>query len=229
MDRFGRFCCGGDNNGIDAAAAGEGLGGSDGILAAGWIHDLGAKAGRQFQLARIEIDAENTAAVSAQELNGDEADEAKAGDDDEFAQRRLHKADALERDGTDYGEGCMIVRDAIRNEGAEILRDSDDFGMGTVRDDAIADGPTRCSCPDFEDDTRVGITEWERLIEFGADRVEGGGDTVGPHLFEDLADLIGLRAGFLDPSSAAELDEHALGAGGDEGGAGTGDEGATRR
>src|SRR6185312_2259476 len=85
----------GDEDGVDAAAARERLGGAQRIGAGAQVDHLGAEALGERELGAVEVDAEDAAAMRTQQLHRDETDQAEAGDDDRLAERRLDEADAL--------------------------------------------------------------------------------------------------------------------------------------
>ena len=114
--------------------------------------------------------------------------------------------------------GGGVIGDLAGNAGAEVAGDAHDFGVGAVGDDAAAGGEGGGA--GVEDDAGVAVAERNGLIELGVDGLEGGGEAVGAHLLENHADFIGLLARLVDPAGLAEIEQHALGAGGDEGGAG---------
>ena len=53
--------------------------------------------------------------MSAQQLDGHQADQAKPRDDNGLAQRRLDKTNTLQRDGTEHREGRLVVADVVRH------------------------------------------------------------------------------------------------------------------
>jgi hypothetical protein len=66
--------------------------------------------------------------------------------------------------------------------------------------------------PDFEDPSAVAIPKREWLVEFRHYRTNCRKDAVGTNLLQNLAYLVRLLAGLLEPSRLAEFDEHPLGA-----------------
>ena len=57
-----------------------------------------AQFARKLQFCLVDIDAENSAAISFEQLNGDLPQQAQTDYDDRFAERRRRKPDALKRD-----------------------------------------------------------------------------------------------------------------------------------
>src|SRR5262249_8472475 len=91
MDRLAaRGRCRHDHR-ADAASACERSPGRDDVRASR-IHDFGAEALGQIELVRIDVDAEYSAAVRMQKLDGEQPDQAKPRYDDGLAERRLDEA-----------------------------------------------------------------------------------------------------------------------------------------
>ena len=107
--------------------------------------------------------------MSAQELNGNEADQAETGHHEGLAESRLSKPDTLKCDCPNDGEGCGLVSNAIRNSCGEILWNADHFGMGAVRDHAITNMEFGYSRSHFEHDTGVRVAEGDGLVDLRAD------------------------------------------------------------
>lgn len=72
--------------------------------------------------------------------------------------------------------------------------------------------------PHFRDNAHVAIPERQRRIELGKDGIDGRHEAVGLDLVDDHLDLVGLLPGLLQVVALAEVDEHAFGSGGDQGG-----------
>ena len=60
------------------------------------------------------------------------------------------------------------------------------------------------------------VTQGQRLVETGEDRLQGREQTVGAHLIEHLAHPVRLGTRLGQQVALAELDQHAFRAGGDE-------------
>jgi hypothetical protein len=80
---------------------------------------------------------------------------------------------------------------------------------------------------DFQHPPDVAVAQGQRLIQPAEDRLQRRQEAVGADLLEHLLDLLGLAAGLGDQAGAAELDQHALGAGGNQAAGGL-DEHVTR-
>jgi hypothetical protein len=228
-DRLARGGGGGEQHGVHAAAAGELPRRRDRVLAAREVHAVGAEAARQREPVRVHVHAEHAAAVGAQDLHGDEADEAEARDHHRLAERRLREADALQRDRAEHREGRARVVHAVRDAGAEVLRHRHGLGVLAVRDHALAHREPVDAGAHLEHPPDVAVAERQRLVELALHGLERGGHAVRAHLLEHLAHLVRLLAHLVEQRTTAEVDQHPLGArrdqrkaGADQQGAGTG-------
>ena len=79
------------------------------------------------------------AAVRAQELHRQHAEQTEPDHGDALAEGRLEQADAVQRDGAEHGEARRLVVDAVGNARRQRRRHADDLGVRPVGDDAIAD------------------------------------------------------------------------------------------
>jgi hypothetical protein len=89
--------------------------------------------------------------------------------------------------------------------------------MPAVGNNAVADGKALDAAPYFCDHADVGIAERYRLIELALHRIERRQQSVGPHLVEHLANLVGLLSSLVEPTCPSEFQQHALGADGHQG------------
>ena len=80
-------------------------------------------------LDAIDVDAENAAAMGAQQLHGQQADQAEPADDDALAERRLREPHALQRDRGDHREGGLVVADTFGHARAQVDRPYDHLGV----------------------------------------------------------------------------------------------------
>ena len=150
-------------------------------------------------------------------MGGHESDQAETGDDDGFAELGIQIADALKSDGADHGEGGFLIGNVVRDLGAEIFGDADEFGVVSVGGDAVADLEFGDAASDVDDGPHVAVAEGEGLAQLVEDGLEGRHQSVGAYFIEDLFDFVRLLAGLVDEVGLAELHEHAFGAQGDEG------------
>jgi hypothetical protein len=111
-----------------------------------------------------------------------------------------------------------LVAHAIRNARAHILGDRDNFGMWSVGDDAITGLEFSDTGPNLQKDSGVGVADGSELVKFGFYRLQSGCQAAGADFFQHDADLVGLLAGFVNPTGLTEVDQHSFGARGDEGG-----------
>ena len=97
-----------------------------------------------------------------------------------------------------------------------MLGHADDLRMGTVGGDAIANGKAGHALAHIQNHAGVAVAQGQGLIEPGADRLDGGQEAIGADLVQHLGHPLGLGPGLAQQTGLAELDEHALGAGGDQ-------------
>src|SRR5690606_7650512 len=147
---------------------------------------------RQRQPALVEVDREHPAAVRAEQLHGQQANESSPGDDECLAQGRLREANSLQADRTHHGESCGFVAHTFRNAHAQVPRHRYDLRARTVGGHAIALSQSLYPLPHVTHGTDIAVTEGDRLAELGADRLDGSEQAVGPHLVEDLRNLLRL-------------------------------------
>jgi hypothetical protein len=165
---------------------------------------------------RVEVEAEHGAAIGAQDLHGDQADQAEAHHHHTFAQGRLQQPHALQRDRAQHGEGRRVVAHPVGHARAQVLGRDHDLRVRAVRYHPVADLETRDAGADLDHLADVAVAERQRLVELGGHRLVGWDEAVGTHLVHDLAHLVRLLARLVDQVGAAEFDQHALGPGGDQ-------------
>src|SRR5205085_9127722 len=157
-----------DDDGVRAAPARPT---EDGLLhaAPGDGAVIRAEPFRQLDLRGVEVNAEDAAAVSLQELRGELAEESEADDDDRLAQRRLGEPHALERDGPERCEGSALEVNAVGQAHAEVLRHGPEFGVrGVARagaGHALADAETLHAFADLRDYPCRAVAERVRLVQ----------------------------------------------------------------
>ena len=212
-DRLVAVGRGGDEDGVDPSAARDRDCLRYRVGAIGELDRLGAEGAGKREPAFIEIDADHAAALCPEQLHGDQADQAQAGDGDGFTERRRREPDPLQCDRADHGERSCIIAHRIRQLCAEVCRHRNHLGMLSVRDDAIADLETADATADSDDPTDVRITERQRLVELRAHPLDRRFQPVGTHLVQHVADLVRLLARLVDPVRPPEVHGHALGAG----------------
>ena len=133
---------GGDDHGVGADAARP-------VLDRGARRSSGAttrsapSSAASARRAARRLDAEHAAAGRAQQLDGDQPEQAEADDDHALAERRLGAAHALQRDRAERGERGVAQRHALGHGRDEVARHRDDLGVvgapGAGAGDALAD------------------------------------------------------------------------------------------
>ena len=238
---------GGDNDRIHPAPAGEGPAHRHRVLTGGQVDGFGAKVARQGQLGRVEVDAQYPAALGAQQLHRQQANQPQTGDHHRLAQGGGDQADALQGDGADDSEGRGLVRHPVGDARAEVDRHCHHLGVLAVGDDPVADGKARFTplpprgggvggeggggrrptgihrltiATDPRHHPDLAIAQGQGLLQLVAHRGQGRRQAVGPDLVQYLAHLVRLLAGLLQGIGLAEVDQHAFGAGGDQGAGG---------
>jgi hypothetical protein len=132
---------GGDEHRVGADAARPLLGRRPGAV--GGDDALGAQLDAQRAPLGRRLDAQHATARRAQQLGGDEPDEAQADDDHPLAQRGVGAADALKRDRAHGGEGRVAQRHALGHRRDEVAGHRHDLGVvgapGAGAGDVLAD------------------------------------------------------------------------------------------
>lgn len=219
--RLRRFGGRRDDHPVHAATMAESICRLDGVFTPGQVHGLRTKGTRQGAFGGVKINAQHLAAIGHQNLNRKQPDKPEARDHEIFAQGRLGQTDALQRNGPDHGEGCGLIGNRIRNARAQIGRNRHHFCMVPIADHPIPNLETRGQRgPDLRDAAHVAVAQGQGGIELGEDGINGRHEAVGLDLVDDHFDLVGLLPGLLQVVALAEVDEHALGSGGDKGGRG---------
>ena len=175
------------------------------------------KRSRQLEPARVEIDAQHAAAVRAQQLHGQQADQAEAGDHDRLAERRLRRAGcpaARSAPSTVKAAASSLTPSGIRAQRfTGTLTTSACLPLDATRSPTAkpsTPAPTSITTPD------VAVAERQRLIELVAHGFERRHQAVRADLVEHHAHLVRLLARLVDQAGLAEIDQHALGAGRDQ-------------
>lgn len=205
-----------DDDAVHAPPAAERQPGRDRILAQARIAGFRPELRGQLQLLRVEIDGQHAAAVGTQQLHGQQADQAHAGHDEGLAQRGFGQADALQPDGRDDGEDGGFVVDLVRNARTEIAGHAHHIGVRAVRHDPVADLEALHARPHGVHRSDVAVAQRNRLVQLRADRAERGGQAIGGNLVEHHLDLFRLLPRLGQQRGAAEVHQHAFGAGGDQ-------------
>lgn len=220
-DRLRGLGGGGDEHPVHAATMAERLRRLEGILPPGQVHGLRTKGPGQLALARVKIDAQHPAAIGGQDLHGQKPDQPQPRDHETLPQGRLRQSDTLQGNGPDNGKGRGLVGHRIRNPGAQIGRNGNHLGMVPIADHPVPNLEPRLQTrPDLGDNAHIAIAQGQGRIELGEDGIDGRHEPVGLDLVDDHLDLVGLLPRLLQVIALAEIDEHALGPGGDQGGGG---------
>ena len=98
--------------------------------------------------------------------------------------------------------------------------------MITVGGHPITDVESTDPLAHFQHRADIAVTQRYRLVQFGLDGLNGGHQAVGANLVQHHFYLVGLLSGLIDPVGLAEVLQHALGAGGDDGAGCTDQQGA---
>ena len=210
----------GDEHRIDAATAGKGQGCGHRVFTGGRVDHLGAETPRQFEPRRGEIDTQHPAALGAQQLHGEQADQAQAGDHHALAQGGGGQAHPLQADRRQHGTTRLLVAHLVGNAGAQVPGYAHHLGMLAVAHHPVTHGPSVHARPDLGHPADIAVAKRQGLVELAQHRIDGGGHAVGAGLVEHHAHLVRLLAGLVDPAGLAELHQHAFGAGGNKGAGG---------
>ena len=167
---------------------------------------------RQREPVVLPVDADHAAAVGAQQLHGQQADQAQSVHDHRFAQRRLGEADALQADGRHRRERRGLEAHPVGDPGRQRVRHAHQLGVRAVGHDAVAGTQPGHAAAGLDDGPRAAVAQRDRGLELRAHGLERGRETVGLHLRDDVADPVRLAAHLVQQAAAAELDQHALGA-----------------
>ena len=151
------------------------------------------------------------------QLNAEQANQPQTGlRDHRLSECRLGEANSLQTDGGDRRERGVLEAQAIGDLRREGMRHGDDLGVWPVAHDAISDAEAFNAGTNLQNNAGVAVSERDRRAELSLHGLEGRDDAVGANLRQYVADFVGLTARFVEERAASELDEHALGAGGDE-------------
>lgn len=110
----------------------------------------------------------------------------------------------------------MLITYIFRDLRDKITRNTDDFRMITITDDFVAGLQVRHTGSYLQHDTRIAVSQRQRLIELTEHGLQRWHEAVGLDLIEDLFDLVRLLPGLLDQVRLAELDQHLLRTRGDQ-------------
>jgi hypothetical protein len=108
---------------------------------------------------------QHPAALRAQHLHGQQADQAEAGHNDVFAQSRVDQAKALKTDGGQDGEGRLLVAHTLGDARAKVLRYANDLRVPSVGHHTIAHGEGIHPGSDLGDDAHVAIAHRQRPVQ----------------------------------------------------------------
>ena len=123
----------------------------------------------------------------------------------------------MQRNGPQYGECGLFIRYRLGNFGAEVDRRAYHLGMFAVADDPFTFGEPGNTGAHPGDTAHIAVAQRQWLIQLVEDRFDGRLQTVGLDLVQHYAHFIRLPARLVDPARLAEFDQHAFGAGGNQG------------
>ena len=169
----------------------------------------------------VEVDADDAAAVGAQQLRGDLSEHAQADYHKRLTQRRRRAAHALHGDRAERHRAGIVEADAVGNTGHQVLGNADDFGvMGALRTGAghaIAGPDSFQPGADLDDDAGGGIAGRGAGAELPLDDVPRPVDAHRGDGLNDFLGVFGIARGKLPQRQAAALQSAQLGPDGNAG------------
>ena len=151
LDRLVRLRRRRDHDGVRAVAAREGLDRRDGVRVA--VRTVvAAESTCELEVRLVDVQPDDAAALSLQQLDRDQPDEAEPDHGDALAEPHVGLPDALQRDGAEGDRGGCIIVDLIGDGRHQMLRDRDDLRV--VRRAGTRNPVARSDALDvrFEDD-----------------------------------------------------------------------------
>ncbi|AUX21507.1 uncharacterized protein SOCEGT47_019930 [Sorangium cellulosum] len=169
---------------------------------------------RPLDLGRVEIDADDVAAVRREELHRDLPEQPEADHHHARPERRAREPHAVQRDRAHGHERGLLVRHRVGHPHHEVQRHRVDLRV--VREarararDAIAAREARRPGAHLRDAARERVAERDRVVELGPDRVERREHALALRLVEHLGDQVRPVLGLHQQVLAGHVDDGAL-------------------
>ena len=114
---------------------------------------------RQLEFDGVEVDPDHPAPMGLQQLGGKQADQPQSDHHNGFTESRRRKADALQRDGADHGEGRLVVGHLFRDQCRQVSGHANDLRVVAVGGHPVADLELLDAAADFDDAAHVAVAE----------------------------------------------------------------------
>ena len=175
---------------------------------------VGAEIARERDALAVGVKADDLASVGLQNLNCQQANQAKSHHNDAFAERGRRQSHALQRDGAQRDEARVLVVDFARDRNGEVARHGVEFRVvrdaGAGAGDAVADGQSHGVPTHGEHVADEAITKRDRRIELGENLLQRRLQPVALNIRDHPAHEVGPRHGLADQRGLRQLHQLAL-------------------
>lgn len=123
----------------------------------------------------------------------------------------MNQANPLQSDRSDHGKRGGFIAHGVRDFGAKILGDADNFRMFAVGCHPVSHGESRHPRSHLEHRSNIAVAHRQWLIKFVPNRFQRWHDPVSFHLVQHHSNFLRLLTSFLNEVGLAKIHQHALG------------------